>query len=56
MDILGHQTDSIIFGKGFAVRTAKYRYHKNEGLNYYSFTDSLQDTFSSFPYNEKKNW
>ena len=49
-DTSGRKKDSILYKDGYALKTAKFEYDKNDQLNYYSFNDSLPDTFETFNY------
>lgn len=51
-DSLGHKTDSTFYHEDKALTVAAFNYHKNGRLRYYSFKDSLADTFSSRSYDD----
>lgn len=52
-DTLGFKTDSIIYKDDAAVREVGFNHNKNGGLSYYSFKDSLADTYSTVSYDDK---
>jgi hypothetical protein len=50
-DEQGLKTDSIIFDKGILTGHASFTYSDEQQLKIYSFTDSIEDTFTSTVFN-----
>jgi len=52
-DSLGFKNDSTIYQDDNAIKVGKFGYHKEGTLSFFSFKDSLADTFMSAFYDEK---